>query len=140
MVVILVSEMNNEIYQERKKIAYRLCGTLISVEEISTATKLSIEEVQELKKQRDDDYTRRRKINPLYNGDMELDESDAQTKLKSIWTKYHERGAIKMMKENLEHLNMMINEETDTDKKKRFEEHRDKMERELEERERNLYE
>jgi ElaB/YqjD/DUF883 family membrane-anchored ribosome-binding protein len=58
--------------------------------------------------------------------------------LKSIWTEHHERGAIQMMKENLEALREMIEDETDENKKKRFEEHRAKVEKNLKDRQKNL--
>lgn len=108
--------MNDEIYQERRRIAYRLIGRL-AIDEIAHVTELSFNEVSELQTKRAED-----------------------DKKKIIWTKHHERGAIKMMEENLEHLNKMIEEEADENKKKRFEQHRDKKKRELEERETNLYE
>jgi hypothetical protein len=138
-------KMDNEIeellIQERKKIAYRLCGNgyFLPLDEIAAATKLSLGEVEKIQKQREDDYERRKKINPLYDSRrMEPDESDARVRLKSIWTEHHERGAIQMMKENLEALREMIEDETDENKKKRFEEHRAKVEKNLKDRQKNL--
>jgi hypothetical protein len=127
------------LHEERRKIAYRLCGFMIPPEEISIGTGLSLEEVQDLQKQRQDDYEYRRSINGFYDSRrMELRESDSIVRLKSISTRQHEISAIKIISENLEHLNIMIDEEKDADKKRKFEEHRIKMERDLKEREENL--
>lgn len=125
--------------EERRKIGYRLCEFLISDEVISITTKLSLDEVSELRQRRNDDYQKRKRINPFYSCEgMELGESNVRIKSKiGIWTKYHEKGAVEYLQENIEQINKILDEETDEKQSSTLIKMLHQMEKELKERTEN---
>lgn len=56
-----MDKIDDEIYKERRRIAYRLCGYLIPLGEIAGATKLSIDEVYQIQEKRTEYYNRKAK-------------------------------------------------------------------------------
>lgn len=131
-----MAEKELHIGEERRKIAYRLFEHLTFDELISDVTKLTLVEVCELRQRREDDYKRRKKMNPFYQYQgMELIESDYTVKYKSdIWTKHHEQGAVRVLKENIQQFKEMLVEETDENKRATLIKMLKKMECELRDR------